>query len=81
VPELTEINVSKETYAELCALVDELQTKKKRPVSMDEALQYLIHRSRKVQKISCLAGSLEITDSEAKDAKASIDKAWETWKQ
>ncbi len=78
--ELKAIKISKETYAELSAIAGELQTKKKRPVSIDEAMRYLIRRSRKGRKISDLAGSWIMSDSEAQEIKASLDKAWETWK-
>jgi predicted CopG family antitoxin len=80
VAELKAIKISKETYAELSTIAGELQTKKKRPVSIDEAIKYLIRRSRKGKKISDLAGSWTMGDSEAAEIKASIDKAWETWK-
>jgi hypothetical protein len=80
VAELKAVKISKETYAELSAIAGELQTKKKRPVSMDEAMRYLIRRSRKGRKISDLAGSMIISDSEAQEIKTSLDKAWETWK-
>jgi hypothetical protein len=78
--ELKAIKISKETYAELNAIAGELQIKKKKPVSIDETMKYLIRRSRKSKKISDLAGSWIMSDEEAKEIKASIDKAWETWK-
>lgn len=78
--ELKAVKISKETYAELSAIAGELQTKKKRPVSIDEAMKYLIRRSRKGRKISDLAGSWSMNAEEADEIKASIDKAWETWK-
>jgi hypothetical protein len=78
--ELKAVKISKETYAELSAIAGELQIKRKRPVSMDEAMKFLIRRSRKGRKISDLAGSWIMSDSEAEAVKTSIDKAWETWK-
>ena len=78
--ELKAIKISKETYSELSAIAGELQIKRKRPVSMDEAMKYLIRRSRKGKKISDLAGSWIMSDSEAEEIKTSIVKAWETWK-
>ncbi len=80
VAELKAVKISKETYAELSAIAGELQTKKKRPVSIDEAMKYLICRNRKGRKISDLAGSWSMNEHEADEIKASIDKAWETWK-
>ena len=78
--ELKAIKISKETYAELSAIAGELQTKKKRPVSIDEAMKYLIRRNRKGKKISDLAGLWSMSDDEAEEIKTSISKAWETWK-
>ncbi len=78
--ELKAIKISKETYAELSAVAGELQIKTKRPVSIDEAMRYLIHRCKKGKRISDLAGSWNMSDAEAKEVKASIAKVWETWK-
>ncbi len=78
--ELKAVKISKETYSELCAIAGELQIKRKRPVSMDEAMKYIIRRSRKGKKISDLAGSWSMNDTEAKEVKESIARAWETWK-
>lgn len=78
--ELKAVKISKETYCELSAIAGELQIKRKRPVSMDEAMKYLIRRSRRGKKISDLAGSWSMSDDEAEEVKESIAKAWETWK-
>ncbi|NLE05794.1 MAG: hypothetical protein GX638_13480 [Crenarchaeota archaeon] len=78
--ELKAVKISKETYAQLSAIAGKLQTKKKRPVSIDEAMKYLIMRNRKKRKISDLAGSWTMSDTEAQEIKAALDKAWETWK-
>ena len=78
--ELKAVKISKETYSELCAIAGELQIKRKRSVSMDEAMKYLIWRSRKGKKISDLAGSWSMNEAEAEEVKESIAKAWETWK-
>ncbi len=78
--ELKAIKISKETYAELSAIAGQLQIETKRPISIDEALRYLIRRSKKGKKISDLAGSWNMSDSEAEEVKSSIAKAWGTWK-
>ena len=78
--ELKAIKISKETYAELSAIAGELQIKTRKPVSIDEAVKYLIRRGKKGKKISDLAGSWIMSDSEAEEIKTSIDKAWATWK-
>lgn len=79
--ELKAIKVSKETYAELSAIAGELQVKLKRPISIEEAMKHLIRRSKKGKKITDLAGLwANVSDEEAAEIKASIDKVWETWK-
>lgn len=78
--ELKAIKVSKETYAELSAITGELQVKLKRPVSIEEAMKHLIGQRNIGKKITDLAGSWDVTDEEAKEIKASISQAWETWK-
>ena len=78
--ELKAIKVSKETYAELSAIAGELQVKLKRPVSIEEAMKHLIRRNKKGRKITDLAGLWKnVSDEEADEIKAAIDKAWETW--
>ena len=77
--ELKAVKISKETYSELCAIGGEFQIKRKRSVSMDEAMKYLIQRTRKGKKISDLAGSWSMNEAEAEEVKESIAKAWDTW--
>ena len=77
---LKAIKISEETYAELSAIAGQLQIEKKQPVSIDEAMRYLIRKNKKRKKISDLAGSWKMSESEAEEIKTSIAKAWETWK-
>jgi hypothetical protein len=74
------IKVSKETYAELSMIAGELQIKLKRPVSIDEAIKHLAKRHKKGSKISDLAGSWKMTDQEAADIEASIERTWKNWR-
>jgi len=78
--ELKAIKVSKETYSQLNKIAGELQTKLKRPVSIEEAMKYLIKRKEKGKKISDLAGSWNLTDLEHKEIKNSLDESWKKWK-
>lgn len=78
--ELKAIKVSKETYSQLNKIAGELQTKLKRPVSIEEAMKYLIKRKEKGKKISDLAGSWKLTDREHKEIKNSLDESWKKWK-
>ena len=80
VSESKSIKVSRETYAELSEIAGELQLKLKRPVSIEEAIKQLTKRRKKGTKISDLAGSWKMSDREAEEIKATIDKAWKNWK-
>jgi len=77
--ELKAIKVSKETYAKLNEIAGELQSKLKRPVSIDEAMKYLMKEKEKGKKITDLAGSWNITDKELEQIKLSISEAWTKW--
>lgn len=79
VAETKTIKVSKETYAELSEIAGELQVKLKRPVSLDEAIKHLTKKKKKGTKISDLAGSWDMSDEEAKEIEAAIDRSWEKW--
>ena len=78
--ELKAIKVSKETYAELSVIAGELQVKLKRPVSIEEAMKFLIDRKKKGTRISDLAGSWQVSEEEVTKIKKSIDMAWKKWK-
>lgn len=77
--ELKAIKVSKETYAKLNEIAGELQSRLKRPVSIDEAMKYLMKEKEKGRKITDLAGSWNITDKELEQIKLSISEAWTKW--
>lgn len=74
------IKVNKETYKKLCEIAGELQMLLKRPVSLDEALSYLVSTRKKGVKITDLAGSWEISDDELTEIKASLAEAWKRWR-
>ena len=69
------IRVSEETYRKLVELAGKLQAELKRPVSVEDAIRYLLKR-----KISDLAGSWEINDEEVKEIKESLKRGWKAWK-
>ena len=77
--EVKAIKVSKETYAKLNEIAGELQSRLKRPVSIDEAMKYLMKEKEKGRKITDLAGSWNITDKELEQIKLSISEAWKKW--
>ena len=74
------VKISKETYAKLSEVAGGLQMRLKRPVSLDEAMAYLISLRGKGAKISDLAGSWDISDEELAEIKASLSEAWKRWK-
>lgn len=78
--EVKTIKISKETYAKLSEVAGKLQMKLKRPVSLDEAMRYLINLRRKGAKITDLAGSWDISEEELAEIKASLVEAWRKWR-
>ena len=74
------VKISKETYAKLSEIAGELQMRLKHPVSLDEAMGYLISLRGKGAKITDLAGSWDISDEELAEIKASLTEAWKRWK-
>ena len=78
--EVKAIKVSKETYAKLSEIAGELQVRLRRPVSIEEAMKDLIKRREKGRKISDLAGSWKITETEFIEIKSSINESWQKWK-
>ena len=77
--EVKTIKVSKETYAKLNEIAGELQIKLRRSVSIEEAMKDLIKRKEKGRKISDLAGSWNITETEFTEIKTSINETWQKW--
>jgi len=80
VSETKTVKISKETYAKLSEVAGGLQMRLKRPVSLDEAMEYLIGLRGKGAKISDLAGSWDISNEEVAEIKASLSEAWKRWK-
>jgi predicted CopG family antitoxin len=69
------IKLSEETYRKLVELAGKLQAEFKKPVSMEDAIKYLLKR-----KIGDLAGSWDVSDEEVREIKESLSKGWKTWK-
>lgn len=79
VTEFRTIKISKETYAVLSEVAGELQMKLKRPVSLDEALKYLL-KKRKELKPSDFAGAWNMTDEEEAEILKMLQEMWSRWK-
>ncbi|MGB9740483.1 MAG: hypothetical protein ACP5IM_05955 [Candidatus Bathyarchaeia archaeon] len=76
------VKISKETYVKLSEVAGELQMKLKRPVSLDEAMRYLLRLKEgwRGVKITDLAGSWEMSDEEWARIKVSLTEAWKKWR-
>ena len=78
--EVKTVKISKETYARLSEIAGELQIRLKRPVSLDEAMKYLISLKGKGVKITDLAGSWDVSEEEVAEIRASLTEAWKKWR-
>jgi len=72
------VKISKEMYERLCEVAGELQVKLKRPVSLDEAMEYLL-KERKL-KVSDFAGAWSMSDEEEAEIVKSLREGWSRWK-
>ncbi len=70
------IKLSEETYRKLVELAGKLQAERGEPVSIEEAIRYLMRR-----EISDLAGSWDVTDEEVEEIKRSLEKGWTAWRR
>jgi len=74
------VKISKETYASLSEIAGELQMRLKHPVSLDEAVKYLIGLKSRGVKITDLAGSWDVSEEEVAEIRASLAEAWKRWR-
>ena len=63
------VKLSEDTYKQLVDLAGKLQSKRKKPVSIEDAIKHLLKR-----KISHLAGSWEMDDDEIDEFNKSLYK-------
>lgn len=74
------LRVDDETYRKLCEIAGRLQSKLKRPVSVDEAIRSVIQMPPKNQyKITDLAGTWKLPDEELREIMESLRKGWRRW--
>ncbi|RLI77800.1 hypothetical protein DRP07_11805 [Archaeoglobales archaeon] len=69
------IKLTEETYKKLVEIAGKLQSELKKPVSIEDAIKYLLKR-----RISDLAGSWDVSDEEIHAIKKSLDEGWKTWR-
>jgi len=69
------IKLSEDVYKKLVELAGKLQVELKKPVSIEDAIRYLLRK-----RISDLAGSWDVSEEEVEEIKASLEKGWKNWK-
>ncbi|CAG0959652.1 MAG: hypothetical protein MPEBLZ_03429 [Candidatus Methanoperedens nitroreducens] len=71
------IKIRDETYENINVLVGDLMKELKRPVSIDEALRYLL-KCRK-NKPSMFAGGWNMGEEEIEEIKKELKESWKRW--
>ncbi|MCZ7397232.1 MAG: hypothetical protein O8C59_01825 [Candidatus Methanoperedens sp.] len=71
------IKIRDETYENINILVGDLMKELKRPVSMDEAVRYLL-KCRK-NKPSQFAGGWKMDENELETFKTELKESWKRW--
>jgi predicted CopG family antitoxin len=71
------IKIRDETYEKINVLVGDMMKELKRPVSIDEALRYML-KSRK-NKPSQFAGGWKMDEKELLDIKNDLKESWKRW--
>ena len=74
------VRVDDETYRKLSEYAGELQSKLKRPVSINEAIRYLTREIPVNNRISDLAGTWKTTDEEIEEIMTDLRRGWENWR-
>jgi len=72
------VRVDEETYRRLCEEAGRLQAVLRRPVSLDEAVRYLVGAKFSAE-ISDLAGSWKVSEEEVESIKKSLEEGWRGW--
>jgi predicted CopG family antitoxin len=74
------VRVDDETYRKLSEYAGELQSKLKRPVSINEAIRYLTREIPTNNRVSDLAGTWKTTDEEIEEIMTDLRRGWEKWR-
>lgn len=72
------VKVSDRTYKELNEIAGKMRTRLRRPVSVDEAIEFAMRRDR--MRPSDYAGALVMTDEELAGISKGMRKFWSSWK-
>jgi hypothetical protein len=73
------VRVEERTYRRLSQTSGSLQAILGRPVSLDEAIWHLLKGAREEGRISDLAGSWDMSDSELRETKRVLTEGWKRW--
>ena len=71
------IKIKNETYESINVLVGDLMKELKRPVSMDEALRFLL--KNRENKPSQFAGGWKMGEEEFEKTKRELKETWKRW--
>ncbi len=74
------VRVEERTYRRLSQASGRLQAMLGRPVSLDEAIWYLLKGVREEGRISDLSGSWDMSESEARETERVLREGWKRWK-
>lgn len=74
------VRVEERTYRSLSQASGRLQAMLGRPVSLDEAIWYLLKGVKEEGRISELAGSWDMSESEAREIERVLRDGWKHWK-
>ena len=74
------IRLDMETYKELCKIAGVLQTQLGHPVSLGDAIKFLLNKIRKKNRITDLAGTWDVTEEEIKEIRDSLEQGWIRWR-
>lgn len=74
------IKIKDDTYENINVFIGELRKELKRPVSVDEALKYLlkITKNKKIRP-SQFAGGWKMGENEVKEFKKELKESWKRW--
>jgi len=74
------VRVDDETYRRLSEYAGQLQSKLKRPVSINDAIRYLARDIPGNNRVSDLAGTWDVSDEEIVEIRESLEKGWQRWR-
>lgn len=80
VTRMATVKVSEETYKKLNRLAGRLRSKTGRPVSVDEALDFILNKESRQSPSDFVGSWSTMNDAEEKEILRSLDRFWKGWK-